>query len=96
MAFTQLISFTSSRPDEIKALFEDWGAVVREFETATSSVMYEDRDDGSYVAIVQFPDYETAMRNSQDERTSAMAERFAKLCDTGPAFRNLDEKFSLL
>ena len=45
---------------------------------------------GSYVTVVEFESYETAMKNSEDPATSEFADRMATLCDGPPTFHNID------
>jgi hypothetical protein len=89
--FIQIIEFTSSRPDEIEAVVDDWRAQTEGRRTATRAMLTEDRDrPNTYVQIVEFPSYEDAMTNSGLPETAAFAERVAKLCDAPAVFRNLE------
>jgi hypothetical protein len=50
-----------------------------------------DRDrPNTYVNIIEFESYESAMENSNRPETSAFAARMAGLCDGPPNFYNLD------
>ncbi|XTR51385.1 hypothetical protein ACOM2C_14390 [Pseudarthrobacter sp. So.54] len=50
-----------------------------------------DRDrPGTYLTVVEFDSYESAMENSARPETSDFAARMAALCDGPPVFRNLD------
>ena len=91
MAFIQLIEFKTSRLDEIESLMEDWVARTAGRRKAHRGTVTTDRErPGTYVQIVEFPSYEEAMQNSSLPETSEFAERFGKLCDGPPSFRNLD------
>lgn len=91
MAFVQIIEYKTTRQDEITQLLDEWLAATAGKRTATRGLICADRDRAdTYVEIIQFPSYEEAMRNSELPETSAAAEKFAKLCDEGPTFRNLD------
>lgn len=88
--FVQIIEFTTSRIDEVRALGEEirngpaTGLVVRGTFTA-------DRDHpDTYLNIIEFESYESAMENSNRAETSAFAARMAELCDGPPTFTNLD------
>lgn len=88
--FVQIIEFTTTQIDEVKALGEemqnrpDAGLVVRGTFTA-------DRDrPNTYLNVIEFESYESAMENSNRPETSAFAARMAELCDGPPTFRNLD------
>ena len=92
--FVQIIGFTTSRPDEVKALSEqyredrkasgDAAPVVRGTFTA-------DRDRPNiYLNIVEFPSYEAAMDNSNNPATTEFSQKMMVLCDGPPKFYNLD------
>jgi len=88
--FVQIIQFTTSRIDEVKALGEelrasgDTSQVLRATFTA-------DRDrPNTYLNIVEFESYDAAMQNSARPETGAFASKMAELCDGPPSFLNLD------
>jgi hypothetical protein len=93
MAFVQIIEYQTTKPDEIRALGEEFqsmrgegGEGVRPQVTVT-----QDRDrENTYVMMVRFPSYEEAMENSGREDTTAMAGKMGELMDGPPTFRNLD------
>ena len=88
MSFVQLIHFQTSKMDEIRKMAEEWGD---DASTALRSGVYADRDNpNSYMVIVEFPDYDTAMANSNRPETSEFSQKFAALCDGPPSFTNLD------
>ena len=88
--FIQIIEYKTSRFDEVKALGEDrvrtdTGSLARRI-TAT-----ENRDKpGTFMTIVEFDSYESAMENSKRPETAEFAEQMSKLCDGPPNFLNLD------
>ena len=90
MSFVQIIEFTSSRPDEIRALAE--GLNDSADDRPRPRVMAcADRDQANhYFTIVEFGSYEEAMANSERPETSAFAAKMMELCDGPPIFRNLD------
>ena len=91
MAFIQIISFTTSRPDEVEALVDEWRSRTDGRRTAERSTSGADRErPDTYVQIVEFPSYEAAMANSNLPETAELAEGLAALCDGPPEFRNLD------
>lgn len=92
MAFVQIIEFTTSRIDEVKALAEEWEASSQGQPTAvTRMTQTADRDrPNTYLQIVEFTSYEEAMENSRRPETDAFARRMAELCDGPAIFRNLD------
>ena len=91
MAFIQIIEVTTTRPQEIQELVQEWSARTEGRRTAYRATFTADRDrPGTYVQIVEFPSYQEAMANSGLPETGEFAEKLAKLCDGQPAFRNLD------
>ena len=89
--FVQIIEWSSSRLDDIRALSEGRaeemageGGPVRLTVTANRDV------PNRYMTIVEFESYESAMANSADPRTDAFAKKMAELCDGPPTFYNLD------
>ena len=91
MGYVQIIEFTTSRIDEIRALDEEWVKATQGKRTATRELTCADRDNPNrYVSIVEFPSYEEAMANSELPETKAVAEKYAALCDEPPRFVNLD------
>ena len=91
MPFIQIIEFTTSRPDEVEALVDEWRVQTQGRRTAQQGTFTQDRDRPNvYVQIVEFPSYEEAMSNSDLPETAELAERLAQLCDGPIRFRNLD------
>lgn len=90
-AFVQLIEFRTDRVDDFRALVDKWQTEIGSARTARWAVTGADRDrKGTYVQIVEFPNYEQAMANSEHPATKALAEQMAKLADGEATFRNLD------
>ena len=91
MAFVQLNEYTNTRQDELEQVFDEWLASTEGKRTAQRAVVGLDRErPNTYIEVIEFPSYEEAMKNSSLPETNAVAEKMAKLCDTGPTFRNLD------
>jgi hypothetical protein len=91
MTFMQIIEVTTTRPQEIQELVLEWSARTEGRRTAYRATFTADRDrPGTYVQIVEFPSYQEAMANSGLPETGEFAEKLARLCDSPPAFRNLD------
>ena len=92
--FTQIIEFTTSHPDEMRKLGDDFRAAREargEGPMPLRMTVAEDRDrPGTYLNIVEFASYDDAMENSRRSDTSEMAARMAELCDGPPRFLNLD------
>jgi hypothetical protein len=88
--FVQIIEFTTSRIDEIRALNEQWGEDHPQ-SGPNRIIVTADRDRAStYLSVVEFASYDEAMRNSDDPKTGEWAGKLAALCDSPPTFRNLD------
>ena len=91
MAFIQIISFTTARPDDVEALVQEWRDKTEGRRMAQRGTFTADRDrPGTFVQIVEFPSYEDAMANSDLPETGEFAERLGALCDGPIEFRNLD------
>ena len=91
MGFIQIIEITTTRLDEVQSLMDEWVAATEGRRGAQHAVLTADRDrPDTYVQVVEFPSYETAMANSNLPETGEFAERLAKLCDSPLVFRNLD------
>jgi hypothetical protein len=91
MSFVQIIEFTTSRPLEVEALFDEWRARTAGRRIARRGTFTKDRDrPDTYVHIVEFPSYADAAANSDLPETAAFAELLARLCDGPMTFRNLD------
>ncbi len=91
MEFVQIIEYQTSKPDELKAVGDEFGAMRGDAQGGPQVTVTKDRDkENTYLTIVRFPSYEAAMENSQREDTSEMAAKMMALCDGPPTFRNLD------
>jgi quinol monooxygenase YgiN len=91
--FVQIIEFKTSRYDEIRALVDERRDRPG---LALGGMIAEDRDQpGTYINVVEFESYETAMENSNSPETQEFAARMAELCDGPAKFTNLNllEKF---
>jgi hypothetical protein len=89
--FIQIIEYRTSKPDEVNQTMNEWSEAAGAKTKAVRSATTQDRDaQGTYLQIVEFPSYEQAMRNSDMPETQSFSDRFAKLCDGPPTFRNLD------
>jgi hypothetical protein len=91
MAFIQIIEYHTSKPDEMRAVEEEWESSVGANRTTTRRVLCQDRDDPSrYLNIVWFDSYESAMANSDLTVTREFANRMMALADGPATFFNLD------
>jgi hypothetical protein len=92
MEFVQIIEYETDRPDEIRALSEQWR---QKGQPATGGpirvTVCHDRDrPDRYVTLAEFPSYEVAMANSNRPETHDFAMRMRELCKGEPRFVNLD------
>ncbi len=91
MKFIQIIEFRTSRIDEVDALRQQWLSDTEGVRLALRGTITRDRDTAdTYLNIVEFESYESAMENSSLPSTSAFAAKMAELCDGPAIFRNLD------
>ena len=91
MGFVQIIEFSTSKPDEMKQLADEWEAAAAGQRTARRRTLCKDRDNpGRYVNIVSFDSYEDAMANSELPVTQEFARKMTELCDGPATFHNLD------
>ena len=74
-----------------EALKGSWRTATEGKRTARRSTLAGDRDrPNTYVTIVEFDSYESAMENSRLPETGEFAQKLGALCDSPPTFRNLD------
>jgi hypothetical protein len=88
--FIQVIQSKTSRPDEVRALTEEWGELPSEgygFLGGTYGVT----DNGDFLGVVRFESKEKAMANSARPETDAMAKRMGELMDSPPTFFDCDD-----
>ncbi len=91
MSFIQIVSFSTSRFDEMKALSDKYRADTEGKRTNTKATMCADRDNaGRFTIIAEFPSYEAAMENSNLPETSAVAEKFRSLTGGSLNFHDLE------
>lgn len=89
--FVQIIEWSSSRLDDVRALSEGRRDEMAGEGMPTRLLVTANRDvPNRYMTIVEFESYEIAMANSADPRTDAFAKEMAALCDGPPTFYNLD------
>jgi hypothetical protein len=91
MSFVQVIEFDTSREEDVQRLMDEWRESTAAENTVTHTTLARDHGGtGHYVAIVQFPSYEEAMRNSRLPKTDEMSRRMQDLCDGPARFLDLD------
>jgi hypothetical protein len=91
MPFIQIVSFSTSRFDEVKALSDKFEADTEGRRTDTKATICADRDNpGRYAIVVEFPSYEAAMENSNLPETKELANAMRELADGPATYTNLD------
>lgn len=91
MGFVQIIEYTTSDIDGMRAAADAWERATEGKNKVGRRVITQDRDHpGRYFSIVFFDSYESAMENSGLPETKALSARMAELADGPATFRNLD------
>lgn len=91
MSFVQVIEFDTTHEQEIQRAMDEWRDTTENEHTVTHTTLTRDHArPHHYVAIVEFPSYEEAMRNSDMPETEVLARRMRDLCDGAPRFLDLD------
>jgi quinol monooxygenase YgiN len=92
MTFVQTIAYTTTRPDEMKALNERYRAENPDGGPGFLGLkVLKDRDrENSYLIVVEFENYELAMQNSGRPEVDAFAREMSGLADGAPTFGNYD------
>jgi hypothetical protein len=88
--FIQVIQSKTSRPDEVRALTEEWGELPNEGSGFLGGT-YGVTDDGDFLGVIRFESKEKAMANSARPETDAMSQRMAALMDAPPTFYDCDD-----
>jgi hypothetical protein len=92
--FVQIIEFTTTRPDEVRSLGEQYRADRKasgDPAPVLKGTITADKDrPNTYLNIVEFPSYDAAMANSKHPATAEFAAKMMVLCDGPAKFYNLD------
>jgi hypothetical protein len=90
-SFVQIIEFHTRDLERFRSLEEQWRERIGRDATARWAVLAADRDrPDTFVELVGFPDYASAMRNSEHPVTTEFAKKMQEATDGEAAFRNLD------
>ena len=90
-AFVQLIEFHARDVDRFRELGEEWRERMGRETTARWILLTADRDrPESYVQVVAFPDFASAMRNSEHPVTTEISKRMQEVTEGETGYRNLD------
>jgi hypothetical protein len=91
VAFVQIIEFRSSKPDEVRALGDEWEKATQGKRKVRRRLFAEDRNSrGRFFNIVFFDSYEEAMENSSLPETDSFSKRMTGLMEGSPSFFDLD------
>jgi len=89
--FIQLIEFRTKDRDQMRELEDKWREQIGPAATARWALVTADRDrPDTYLQLVGFPDYASAMRNSEHPATSELAKKMQEVTEGEANFRNLD------
>jgi hypothetical protein len=92
MEFVQVIEFTTTKYDEVRAIGNEFAETRRTGggPKPQTILFLKDRDrPNTYRTVARFASYEEAMENSNRDDTTKMAGRIAALCQD-QTFRNFD------
>jgi len=90
-SFIQLIEFHARDLDRLRELGDQWRERIGSAATARWALITADRDrPDTHIQLVGFPDYESAMRNSEHPATTEFAKRMQEATEGEASFRNLD------
>jgi uncharacterized protein (DUF1330 family) len=90
-AFVQVIEYRTDQPDEYQLAVDKWRERMGGRTTVRWAMTGEEHNDpGHFMEIVEFPNYEQAMRNSRDPETSELADRLRSLSTGKVVFHDLD------
>jgi hypothetical protein len=91
MAFVQIIEMRTSRPDDVRAVGDEWERATEGKRTVRRRILCRDRNDTQrYLNIVFFDSYESAMENSALAETEALSKKLMSVVDGPPTFYDLD------
>jgi len=88
--FIQVIKSSTSRPDEVRALMQEWNDLPDDGSGMLGGT-FGITDDGTSISVVRFESREKAMANSERPETDAMAQKMAALMDGPPEFHDCDD-----
>lgn len=88
--FIQVIQAKTSRPDEVRALMQEWDDIPDD-DSGFLGGTFGVTDDGTFIGVARFESKEKAMANSARPETDAMAQRLAEMMDGPPEFHDCDD-----
>ena len=91
MAFVQMMTYTTTKRDEMDAATRRWVTDTDEVSRVRRRLLLRERGtEDQFVEIVFFDSYEDAMHNSTLPATAAMSRAFDELSGDGFHFENFD------
>lgn len=91
MGFVQILEFDTKQVSDIESLMSEWRTETSGKSTVRHEVVARDHTrPNHYVAIVEFPSWEDAQRNSKLAETERFSAKMAKLCDGPVKFGDYD------
>jgi quinol monooxygenase YgiN len=91
LRFIQTISYTTQRPEEMKALMDAFERDDPGSPGLVSVRVLKDRDrENACLVIAEFESYEEGMENSARPEVDAFAKKMSELVDGPPSFGNYD------
>ena len=91
MAFVQIMSYTTTKRDEMDAATRRWVTDTESVSRVRRRLLLRERGtDDRFVEVVFFDSYEDAMHNSTLPATGELSRAFAQLVDDGFHFQNFD------
>jgi hypothetical protein len=89
--FIQIIQGRCSRPDEVRALAEEWSRDMAPGATGWLGGTYGITDEGEFLGVVRFEDREAAMANSARHEQGEWARRMEALMDGPVEYHDCDD-----
>jgi hypothetical protein len=90
-SFVQLVEFHAHDLDRFHTMVDEWRQKIGQDATARWAMLAADRDrPDTFVEVVGFPDFASAMRNSDHPATAEFAKRMQEATEGEAGFRNLD------
>jgi hypothetical protein len=89
--FIQVIQGRCAKPDELRALGEEWRDQLSAGATGWLGGTYGFTDDGGFIGVVRFESRESAMANSERPEQGEWAQRMAPLFDGPMEFHDSDD-----
>ena len=91
MEFMQIVECRTSRPDEMKALADEYEKATEGKRTLRRTIVTRDRNDPDrHLVITFFDSYESAMVNSNLPETQEFGQKLAVLMDQPMTFTDVE------